>query len=320
MPKSGVTIVDIAHELGISKTAVSSALHGSGRVSETLRERVLSKAEEMGYERNRAAQRLRGGRHGAIGMQIPEDVQELAFYMEFAFGVAARAATLGQDLVLLANGDAKRSSSPAIDGVLALDATAETFAAALAAAGSSPVVSVGEYRGPGHERQAAWIAADHRKLIEDLLEVLASAGYTAPALVGFLPDREPLWGAQLRVGYEQWCARTGRDPHLYNAQIALADADMLDIMQHAAEDGADAVIWAAQGHARRAEAMQAAQGSAPMLMASMALGPSDDGMAGVDLRARDYGQAATDLLFAAINGTVEPGASVLHEARIVAPR
>ena len=320
MPKSGVTIIDIARELGISKTAVSSALHGSGRVSETLRERVLAKATEMGYERNRAAQRLRGGKHGAIGLQIPEDVQELAFYMEFAFGVAARAAALGQDLVLLANAGVTRATRPEVDGVLALDATAESFSAALDAAGRSPVVSVGEYRGPGDERQAAWIAADHRKLIEDLLETLTDAGYASPALVGFLPDREPLWGAQLRQGYVAWCAQTGSKVLAYQAPIALSDPGMLEAMQIAVDAGADVIIWAAQGLARRAEAMQAAQGSAPILMASMALGPSDDGIAGVDLRAREYGKAATDLLFDVINGATVPGGSVLHEGRIIAPR
>ncbi len=46
----GVTLRDIANELGISVTTVSRAITGRGRVSPATREAVLNKAREMGYD------------------------------------------------------------------------------------------------------------------------------------------------------------------------------------------------------------------------------------------------------------------------------
>ena len=57
MPRPPITILDIAASLGISKTAVSAALSGTGRVSAATRERVLAEADRLGYVTNRAAPR-----------------------------------------------------------------------------------------------------------------------------------------------------------------------------------------------------------------------------------------------------------------------
>lgn len=80
-----VTIVDIARELGISKTTVSAALHGSGRVSETTRVQVEHAAERLGYVSNRAAQTLRGSRSQSIGLHLFPNSQARNFYMQFVF-------------------------------------------------------------------------------------------------------------------------------------------------------------------------------------------------------------------------------------------
>ncbi|MGC7322305.1 LacI family DNA-binding transcriptional regulator, partial [Mycobacteroides abscessus subsp. massiliense] len=45
MPRAPVTIVDIAREMGLSKTTVADALGGSGRVSEATREKTRLVAE-----------------------------------------------------------------------------------------------------------------------------------------------------------------------------------------------------------------------------------------------------------------------------------
>src|SRR5699024_10494595 len=127
MAKAEVTIVDIANALGISKTTVSSALHGSGRVSERTRIKVKATADSMGYVSNRAAQRLRGGQYHTIGLQIPSDVRDLPFYAEFAFGAAAVAAEHEKDLLLLSGPANERRHALAIDGLLAIDPTPDTF-------------------------------------------------------------------------------------------------------------------------------------------------------------------------------------------------
>lgn len=54
-----VTMKDIAAELGVSINTVHKALTGKAGVSESVRAKVNTKAEEMGYHRNTSASSLR---------------------------------------------------------------------------------------------------------------------------------------------------------------------------------------------------------------------------------------------------------------------
>jgi len=53
-----ITIANIAEELGISKTTVSRAISGKGRISEATRQRVREYMEENNYKPNVIAQGL----------------------------------------------------------------------------------------------------------------------------------------------------------------------------------------------------------------------------------------------------------------------
>ena len=320
MARTGVTIVDVARALGISKTAVSAALHGSGRVSDATRERVLAKASEMGYVSNRAAQRLRGGRHGAIGLSVPGDVRELAFYMELAFGAADAAAGAGSDLLLLADGTGGARRRPSVDGVIIVDPTPAAFAALLDRVGEAPVVSVGAYRGPGRERVAASIAADHAALVREVLEALAAEGVRCPALVALPERREPEWARDVTEGYAGWCAGRDARPLVLRTAIDPDDAALRALLVAASDAGCDGVVWVAQGLVLRALAVWAATPGAHALpMATMAAEPGTVGVTGVDLRAREYGAAAARLLLGALDGTVAAGAREVHAARVIRP-
>jgi len=57
-----VTMQDIADSLGLSKTAISQALAGKGRLSKERRQMILDTAEKMGYEPDVQARRLSTGR------------------------------------------------------------------------------------------------------------------------------------------------------------------------------------------------------------------------------------------------------------------
>ena len=61
-----VTLKDIAEALGLSVTTVSRALTGQGRISSATRDRVLSKALEMGYAVKPAPGSRDGHRHICI--------------------------------------------------------------------------------------------------------------------------------------------------------------------------------------------------------------------------------------------------------------
>lgn len=77
-----VTILDIARELGISKSTVSRALSGdTSNVKAATIERILETAHRMGYRRNEMAVNLRKQSTHNIGIIIPEIIT--SFYMNF---------------------------------------------------------------------------------------------------------------------------------------------------------------------------------------------------------------------------------------------
>lgn len=74
-----VTIKEIANVLGISKSTVSRALSGDGKnVSDSLRQRILATADEMGYRRNELAVSLRSRHNRIIGIVVPEIITPFA--------------------------------------------------------------------------------------------------------------------------------------------------------------------------------------------------------------------------------------------------
>ena len=65
---SPVTLKDIAISAGVSHTAVSAALHGTGRIGEGKRQKIISIARRLNYQPRLAAQMLRARRTGHLGL------------------------------------------------------------------------------------------------------------------------------------------------------------------------------------------------------------------------------------------------------------
>ncbi|NLP34802.1 MAG: LacI family transcriptional regulator [Clostridiales bacterium] len=76
-----VTMKDIAKELGVSAVTVSKALSGKEGVSESVRETIKSKADEMGYRYNALGKSMREGKNYNVGILIAEQfMHDSAFY------------------------------------------------------------------------------------------------------------------------------------------------------------------------------------------------------------------------------------------------
>ena len=69
--KSGLTIDDIARELGVSKTTVSRAISGKGRISAATRERVRAYIETHHYKPNASARSLAERRTWNLALVLP---------------------------------------------------------------------------------------------------------------------------------------------------------------------------------------------------------------------------------------------------------
>ena len=92
-------IKDIAQALGISIGTVDRALHGRAEISASTRERVIRKAEELGYRPNLAARSLKLDRRLSIGVYFPRHIA--SFFDPLRAGVkAAAAAAMGVNVDL----------------------------------------------------------------------------------------------------------------------------------------------------------------------------------------------------------------------------
>lgn len=82
---SDVTLKHIADALGVSAMTVSRALNNRSNVDEKTREKVLEKAQSMGYTPNHVAKSLVSSKTYTIGVVIPEITH--AFFPEVVRGI-----------------------------------------------------------------------------------------------------------------------------------------------------------------------------------------------------------------------------------------
>lgn len=97
-----MTIDDIAKELEISKTTVSRAISGKGRISEGTRERVLAYIEKANYKPSAIAQGLANSRTMNIAFVMPgeSDIVDMPFFQTCIWGVTSMAARMNYDVFI----------------------------------------------------------------------------------------------------------------------------------------------------------------------------------------------------------------------------
>lgn len=120
------TLEDIAKKLGLSKTTVSRAISGKGRISENTRKLVADFIKEVGYTPNAVARSLANNKTYNIGIVFPRDssVDEMPYFQNVMIGASEAAAGFGYDiLIIMADNDDIKSLERAVqnkkvDGVI----------------------------------------------------------------------------------------------------------------------------------------------------------------------------------------------------------
>ena len=99
---NNLTIADIAEALNISKTTVSRAISGKGRIGNETRERVLKYIDENNYVPNPMAKGLAQSKTYNICWVIPADsvATELPFFQRCMMGVAEVTGGLNYDILI----------------------------------------------------------------------------------------------------------------------------------------------------------------------------------------------------------------------------
>lgn len=121
--KGSITVRDVATALGVSASTVSRALSSSELVAPRTRQLIIEKARELGYTPNNAARGLVTGRHGALGLVVPD--LENPYFASVTKGVQARARAAGYS-VFVADSDEDsrvelelvRKLKPQVDGLI----------------------------------------------------------------------------------------------------------------------------------------------------------------------------------------------------------
>ncbi len=249
MVPRAVTIVDIARELGISKTTVSSALHGNGRVSETTRVQVAEAAERLGYVTNSAAQQLRGSRSQSIGLHLFPNSQARNFYMQFMFGVMEHSAELGLDLtVLTENRWHPRRRSLAADGILVLDPAPNDPFITETAKTRIPLVAVGALSPEQRGLVRGQFSGGQDRFTPIVLDRLRAEGVRRPAIVTLSEESAPLWAREVFELYLAWMSSHGLDPLVLRTGFWPSEPEILAMVDAlgGAED-VDGVLVVQQG-------------------------------------------------------------------------
>lgn len=183
-----LTIGDIAEKLGVSKTTVSRAISGKGRIGAETREKVIRYIEEHDYRPNVIARGLAQSRTYNIGLVIPGNYNlvELPFFQNCMLGISKTASMLDYDVLIsvVMPDDISRLRRVVInhkvDGVILTRTLIEDASVAYLKETGIPFVTIGSTK----DNAVVQIDNDHRSACRELTKKLLAQGTEKIALIG----------------------------------------------------------------------------------------------------------------------------------------
>ncbi len=183
-----LTIADVAAHLGISKTTVSRAISGKGRVSEETRRRVQLYIDQMDYKPNVIAKGLAQSKTFNIAVLLPSDcdTQELPFFQNCMCGICEAAARRDYDVLAVyttaggIGGLERIISNHKVDGVVLTRTLVEDAAAEYLKKRKIPVIAVGS----STDMTLIQVDHDHRSACRELTQHLLAQGIRRVGLIG----------------------------------------------------------------------------------------------------------------------------------------
>lgn len=187
------TIEDVAKALGVSKTTVSRAISGKGRISQKTREKVEAFIREHDYRPNVLAKGLAQSRTYNLGLLLPADytVTEFPFFKECMEGICEAAACYNYDILVdilsVHNHDGKLRMviNHKVDGVILSRAMVKDSAALkFLKEKNMPFVMVGATE----DKNILWVDNQNLEGSRELTEILLHKGLKRLALLGGSPE------------------------------------------------------------------------------------------------------------------------------------
>lgn len=182
------TIEDIARELGVSKTTVSRALSGKGRIGKGTVERVRTFAEQHGYRPNVIAKGLAQSKTYNLGLVIPLEYADadVSFFKECMNGICEEASDHDYDVVVSIMQDAglqqlkRLVRNHKVDGIILTRTVVDSGVVKFLKENKVPFVVIGPLEDP----DVVSVDNPNREASCELTGFLLMKGFHRLALVG----------------------------------------------------------------------------------------------------------------------------------------
>lgn len=180
------TIDDIARELGVSKTTVSRALSGKGRIGKATVERVRAFVEEHEYRPNRVAQGLARSKTYNLGLVIPGEYSGMPFFRDCIDGICQEAYRYNYDILFMVAREDGRAQlqrlvdNHKVDGIILTRTVMNSGHVEFLKKSRMPFVVIG----PSDDPEVTSIDNPNREASRELTDFLLMKGLRRLALVG----------------------------------------------------------------------------------------------------------------------------------------
>ncbi|MBQ9928982.1 MAG: LacI family DNA-binding transcriptional regulator [Lachnospiraceae bacterium] len=207
MDNKKLTIDDIARELQISKTTVSRAISGKGRIGQETREKVLRYIKENNYKPSAIARGLAQSKTFNISLVMPGDssLVDLPFYHNFLWGISNTASKSDYDVIISMVSEkditqlVRLIENNKVDGVVLGRTLEEDIAEKYLKQKGIPFVTAGSSLDP----TVIQVDNDHRSACRELTSVLFSKRIRRVALIG--SDMKTIVSKNRLAGFRDAC-------------------------------------------------------------------------------------------------------------------
>ena len=183
-----LTIADIADALGVSKTTVSRAISGKGRIGSETRERVLKYIDAHNYTPNVIAKSLAQNKTYNLAVVMPGDYEliDLPFFQNCIMGIQEIASSFDYDMLLTVcnNADVTKLErivrNRKVDGVILLRSFMDDVQVEYLQEKNVPFVITGSSNYKG----VVQVDNDHRAACRELTSILLMKRMKKIALIG----------------------------------------------------------------------------------------------------------------------------------------
>lgn len=230
-----ITISDVADALHVSKTTVSRAISGKGRISEGTRRRVLAYIEENDYKPNVIAKGLAQKKTFNVALVIPEDCNlvDMPFFQNSMQGICEEAAANDYDVMLVMTswdtfgGLVRMVDNNKVDGVILSRSMVKDKAVRFLKERGVPFVLMGTSRDAG----ILQVDNDHRAGCRELTGRLLGNGLARVGLIG--GNRNYMVNRIRLQGYQDAFRDAKTEP---DERLIYEDCESLEYVENAVEE------------------------------------------------------------------------------------